>query len=899
MSVLSKSRQTYCVLLRKHAGVGLANLKVRLHSDSTVFVKINCLVSQHCVDAAAADATITSPFTCLRIRMLSSFKHRSLYSQSRILCTPKRSFNTRPKPLPLHVETWDPTRHKSLPPPTSPSDKELRLRDERRRERKRLCDGTYSKFVDSRQISSMENLNIVQYFIKRLQMRASQRGSKERLWRAYKRAKEGNADLRLALTNRAWDLLSISQDTEERRIEVFEDMIEATRLEAAKPEAAQLAAESRVAVLEQMVLQGEQADALREWEHDRSEDQYLLRIDHTPDHLELGVKLYALAGNANQARETMEELFELYPEREKNLPIMMHLFRVLADTDSEEHHEEAWNIYQMMRESIKDQPTLEQYDAWFIGFLEAKHDHYARLVLRDMIEAKALDVCYSEEEVVAETLRRLHLLNRLATDILKSTDISLLMLRTLPSSYHSHIYMHWMMAAIKFHAPNQISRILESMIRRGFQPQTVHLNLYMRALFRTRENLFLMKAEDLGWKMIEEARKEQRKNQVKRTVAGLIVDDLSKKQGEQSDATDSDPPKMLASADASTFAMIMDHCADNDRWEHVDYLAKRLDRSDIEPDADLMNVLIYNCTRKGQYAKAWSTYGALTTVPDGERGVFPTGTSIRYLWRNLYLALAIHNAEEMETEPTPRYRSAGLPTPRHLLAETIDWWNLCKSRPDGGQFLMGFATEFQTAIVKLILVCFSYAQDFAGSLVALHVMGKHFGIYPTADTVRVIQRHAAWVTVDEAREASFRQRLHDKKLAFFEDMYKTIALEKWQQMGYTDNTDERIAELDTDTVGKVELNTLSTFIRSHMTRVNWPQTIEGLIDEAKIDVGVPLMETEDVPLMEAEDVSLMEAEDVSLMETEDVPLMETGDVPLMEAEDVPLMEAEDVSAHGN
>jgi hypothetical protein len=41
--------------------------------------------------------------------------------------------------------------------------------------------------------------------------------------------------------------------------------------------------------------------------------------------------------------------------------------------------------------------------------------------------------------------------------------------------------------------------------------------------------------------------------------------------------------------------------------------------------------------------------------------------------------------------------------------------------------------------------CFSYTQDLAGSLVALHVLRRYFDIFLTDKVAEILQRQMAWV----------------------------------------------------------------------------------------------------------------------------------------------------------
>ncbi|KAF1949410.1 hypothetical protein CC80DRAFT_514377 [Byssothecium circinans] len=593
---------------------------------------------------------------------------------------------------------------------------------------------------------------------------------------------------------------------------------------------------SRTAYLEQKFLDGEEEQALAEWEADHASAGPGARQDYKPEHLETGAKLYALAGNADRAREVMEELYELYPTW--NPSVMMHVFRVHTDTDSDQHRAEAWKIYINMRRLMLKSLTLDHYDAWFVGFLEARHVRYAKLVFRDMIKGGFLAASSSPNDIEA-TLRRFHLLTRLGTDIERITSLSLQAITTLPSVYHLHVFGYWMEAAVKFIAPQAAANILDMMFTRNYRPGTTHFNLFLRALLRTQEAQQVTKAENIGWRMIEETRvaRSDRKSPIS---ASEII--FSRYSTIVEPVLDSDAARKVPQANVTTFALIMQHHAAREQWEHVEYLARRLKESETFPNSTLMNVLMNNACRKGKFTEAWKLYKSLTNVPEDTPGVFPDGASIRCVWKMLRLALG---NESTRDDPE-------LPRPRQLLAETISWWHLCRSRHDSEQFRTGLAAENKTALTNLVMHCFSYTEDIAGSLVALHAMRRYLHIFPTDDVAYILQRQAAWVDM-QREEPAVRARYNLNKmrretLAKLAGVYDILLQKRLERLGYTG--DEEYARMSDDEIGDHGLNLLSEFVRVVMKRTYEPDVVEAMIQQAKEDAGVPDMATGDLTAFE-------------------------------------------------
>jgi hypothetical protein len=204
------------------------------------------------------------------------------------------------------------------------------------------------------------------------------------------------------------------------------------------------------------------------------------------------------------------------------------------------------------------------------------------------------------------------------------------------------------------------AQVLELMLKRGYKAQTFHFNMLLKALIRTKESANILKAENIGWHMIEAARRlPQRRDPPQDTTAHSHYG--------STDIVQRAPP-----ANVTTFALIMQHHANSLQWDHVDYLSRQLKETVTEPNATIMNVLMDNKCRQGAYSEAWMIYKNLTEPQEGSTGVFPNGASIRCLWKTLRLALGDH------TNPD----KSGLPTPRELLAETINWWTVIRSRYD-------------------------------------------------------------------------------------------------------------------------------------------------------------------------------------------------------------------------
>jgi hypothetical protein len=652
------------------------------------------------------------------------------------------------------------------------------------------------------------------------------------LWRAYSLAKASDPKLLARLPDRAWDLLWITQSVESfnnpnrtaHMAQLYRDMDKAGRSTTVG---------QRTKHLESIFLSGKEDQALREWEADHRLGLDGVRMDYKPEHLEIGAKLHALARNVDYSRNIMEELFRLYPSWDTS--VMMAVFRAHTSSGLHEHHNLATQIYARMKELKGDARSIKDYDAWLVGFLETRNLSYAKQVFQDMVKDGYLATSGTTERV-SQVLKRLHMLYRLGTDIESMTSIALDAISVLPPGYHGYLFGDWMKATVVRKTPQAAAQIMEMMLKRGYKPETFHFNILLRALIRTREDANILKAENIGWRMIDAAREADRHNLTPDTMATMI-----EKRTAEAHHANINVTHRVPVANVTTFALIMQHHANSLQWEHVDYLSRQLKETKVEPNATIMNVLMNNKCRQGAYSEAWMIYKTLTEPREGSDGVFPNGASIRCLWKTLRLALGDHTVQN----------KLELPTPRELLAETVSWWTLSRSRYDADRFRMGLAGADSGAITSLIMHCFSYTQDLAGSLVALHVLRHHFHIFPTDESAQILQRQMAWV--DMARESEavrsqyFHSRSNKKNTDRIAAVYNVLLQRRLARMDLKEGDYEKLTD---EQIGDVGLNLLSEFVRVVLKRSYPAEVVEAMIDAARCAVGVPNLPTGDMDAFE-------------------------------------------------
>jgi hypothetical protein len=661
------------------------------------------------------------------------------------------------------------------------------------------------------------------------------------IWNAYIRATKRNPSLPKRLPQRAWNVLWKSQyadfsDTSRRQVRlasIDRDMRNAN----AVPIAGQIAYRA-----ENRFMAGMQVEAFGIWTKHFAENAT------APEYLDTGVRLYSLAGDPEMARKLMDDLIQLYPDWD--LSVMMVVFRGYTSSPSQEHHDEAMKMYRIIKDRIGPIGSLEAYDACMAGFLEARSLEDAIQVFQDTVRDGALETQQSQS-YTKDVLKRLNLMYALATDVSKMTSIAVAAINVLPVAFHGHIFSDWLQSAITETSPKAAAHILQIMMQRCYKPETEHFNFLLKILFRTKDAGNLLKAEKIGWKMIEEARlssvvtdRPSSGSRVHAIAAKLQNDSVL----DASSATAVPPASAVAvpAASTSTFAMMMRHHALDAQWEHVDYLARQLQDANVEVNSAIMNVLIENKGQRGKFVEAWQIYRSLTNDPDRAEAVFPDGESIRVLWRTLRLALS-----DPENRSNP-----DLPTPRQLLRETFDWWILVRQRPDFDRFMRGLAAADLDAISKLVLHCFSYARDLPGVLVALHFLRDKFGIHASDQHIEIVLRQLAWTVLDhESESVRIQYGLSTNRSRGMKRMlqlYKQTYARRLCRLGVSQADHLRYSEKE---MYDLRLNVLSESVRTAMLAEHDPEKVEELIQGAATAAGVPFMATGDMNVYDMMDES--------------------------------------------
>lgn len=650
------------------------------------------------------------------------------------------------------------------------------------------------------------------------------------LWRAYKTCLGLKPSLPLLFSRRAWDVLWKSQyvdfaDMSRRHThltQLYDDLMKTM----AKKGKVDLHLAGLVAYrLEQKYMAGHQQQALELWKEFRH--QY----SEEPEFLDTGARLYALEGFPGRAQEIMDHLLALEPDWPES--VMLVVFRAFTSSRREQHVEEARRLYEAIKTKVGDSHSIELYDNFLVGFLEAQSLSDARQVFRDMAKAGHFDYTGFPQQI-KQVLRRLTRLRALATDISSMSAVALDAIAVLPVAYHGHVFSDWMKYTYLQNAPQVVAQILDLMVERGYQPEAVHFEFLLRALFRTRDPDDVHKAESIGWKMVEEARLSSSLANKSAPETRLTA---IKKKLEKISVLDPEFSVGIPAANTSTFALLMRHHAERSQWEHVDFLTRQLREADVAPDCTIMNVLINNKVRQGQFVEAWQIYKTLTGDETHEGSIFPNGESMRCLWKMLQLA----------TNRPVDQESMELPSPRDLLRETMSWWKLVRQRPDAGRFTRGLLGLVKNESHRLLLHCFNHYHDLAGALVAIHILRMEFNVHPTQVDAARLRKQIAWVSLHDETDSARRQfslsNNNANNLERLKYTYARIRERRFKELCAWGGIEHPMTEAE---AGDFELEVISEFVRVILLGSHDPEVVELMIQDAQQAIGVPKLPTGDV-----------------------------------------------------
>lgn len=634
-----------------------------------------------------------------------------------------------------------------------------------------------------------------------------------KLWQSYARCKAFLPPFLHLISNETWDfLVRVSMSAQlmndphwaSHRITLYEDMRATDRA---------IDSSQTLLYIEALNFQGHGERAVVQWQ----DMQGLVKDNRTSlAHYELiGVDLFTSQSNPRKAEEiAFEYLAREPPEESRILVPILATWLERGDTTGWKH---AWALYLRMKAQLGSAITMTDYDSVMMAFLNGGKTNLALAVFKDMMLTghKSQEDSLELYKKAVGFLEEDHPAHITAEDI---NTVALTSLAYLPKYYQNRFfYGKWLKKLISMGETDAAAMVIELLYERGIKPDSKHMNGIIGAWLRSTAPADNQKAESMAWSMIHERL------------------DFVKKRG-RSDIRKADTPLPLwvpfpthinrgpAHANIETFSLLLLHYVNLRSNTKVEIIKGVLGDAMVRPNAFFMNHLLLHDLLQGNLAKVWTKY--LEDFAD----ICPSLETFELLW----------DSEKKHLERIIIKQPDEYPGPRLIMREMMNWF-LAPARTvkEQNQAREDFSKKFYDLIIR----CMCLAKDFEGVIVALYALRDAFGVYPDANTAKMITLHIALMGLgvgegDQAEWMPRRQRIKRSpqvkaNVDKVDNLFKMI----WQQRNQFLLTENGAQDLDADEKFQQEegLFVLAEFLRNVLQRIT-----PGLAEDGALSVEANL-----------------------------------------------------------
>lgn len=578
----------------------------------------------------------------------------------------------------------------------------------------------------------------------------------ESLWKTYCRAKRRVPNVLHALSAQAWDLLWQTQNllANERppakgHVEqLLEDMSSIGR-KSTLPQ--------RLAKLATTFESGKTEEALALWEEEHDPKGTAAQDGLVPEHMELGIRMYASVGNFERAEHILDVLYGLYPSHDTKA--LMFVFNQRTLTGSLEDCHEAANVVEQHMRRIESTLGHRELLCLLAGFLRCGDIGKALIAFRDILHIRdSLDKSVLSPNDIGRILRNFFEICPLAED---ANRVALELLLALPKSLHHVLFQLWLRRMLQLRDHDSIAMTVELMYERGLRPDHRHFNVLLEAFFRSGNPHLESKAEGLAWSMIN-----CRSEFVMRPRSNL------KGHGDSSVNVPFFLQRHVPAATKQTFVHLIRYYGAYRRQDEIDNVLEVMVKQEISVDTDIVNALLFTDLKRQDVQALWYRYQSYIVLDSHGKSLRPNGYTFVYLWKSLRIAtFEDQNATD------------SIPSPRILLRDMVVWlqsMNPPEQRESELRRLEGGLTTKprSRSFTSLVLRCFKHTRDLPGVFVALRVLRSEFRLRLTKTSVQAVLEQLAWVNLPDRTDASRRRRRgveqFSHKLEAVEDMWRGL-----------------------------------------------------------------------------------------------------------------------------
>ena len=578
----------------------------------------------------------------------------------------------------------------------------------------------------------LQNLNAN---LRNVMVRDDESRARMKLWQSYARCKAFLSPFLHQIPDEAWTVLVKTSMTAQlkndphwasHRIILYEDMISTGK----KVDSSQT-----LLYVEALRHEGHSEQAVVQWQ-----DMQSLVKDNAMSlaHYELiGVSLFTSQGNPQKAEEIAFEYLAKEPPEESR--ILVPILATWLERGDEIGWKHAWALYLRLRAQLGSTITMDDYDNVTITFLNGGRTDLALAVFKDMMLTgqetgqESLELFRKALGIMVETQKK-------DIGVEDINNFALTSLTYLPRKFQNRFfYGSWLRKLISMGETDAAATVIELMYERGIKPDPKHMNGIIGAWFRTEIEVENDKAEKMAWAMVHER-----------------LDFVQKRGRHERSAPVKPPPKWppfptylkrgTALANIETFSLLLNHYVNRRSDHNVEVIQKALEMAQVAPNNFFMNHLLYHEMLHGNLGVVWTKY--LETFAH----VAPDLETFMCLW----------DCEKKHLERVILNTPDEFPGPRLVMREMMNWF-LAETRTANEQDKA--REDFGKYMYTRIIRCMCLAKDFEGVVIALYALRDAFGVYPDADTVKMVTLDVArmGIGISEEEQAVWKPRKYRSK----------------------------------------------------------------------------------------------------------------------------------------
>lgn len=469
-------------------------------------------------------------------------------------------------------------------------------------------------------------------------------------------------------------------------------------------------ASQRLLYIEATFIEGDRNQAIAEWE--RAGGSEIENLSKSKEHWELGVRMFCQIDQIDRALQAAETLLQSSDDPD-TYRILIPIIQASLTSKDESAVQLAWALYIRLRVNIGSAVTMEDYDAVTSMFLAANQPDLALAAFKDMMLTG--DAATTQQDSTQLYKATTGMENGLSSVNIGGGELNWSNSRTLsalPKKFRNKFFFgSWIKKLIGEGDLDAAKKVFDLMQDHRILPDPKHMNGLIGAWFREGTEKCRILAEDTAWRMIKARLDFVGERNLRYQMDGPI------RVVETAGLEDNKSLFFTPHATIETFSILIQQYRRRQKHEQMSELFDALRKAQISPSTYFMNELLLIDTKAQRKDWVWQTYTSMTE----KQGVRPDFETYTILWQNMKKHL------DPVVGSKPNLNPSNFTTHRRLFAQMVE------RKP-----ILTRKESLPRELYDLIITCFSYAQDQAGTAVALRALERQFNMFPREDTARTI-----------------------------------------------------------------------------------------------------------------------------------------------------------------